>query len=50
MSTTRHCHSLPFDTQASYSIAISNIPSEATGPIVTKFNVEPSGAEGTKHF
>ena len=28
-------------------MAISNISSEATGPIVTKFYVEPSGAEGT---
>ena len=29
-------------------MTISNIASEATGPIVTKFNVDPSGAEGTK--
>ena len=27
---------------------ISNISSEASGPVVTKFYVEPSGAEGTK--
>ena len=29
-------------------MAVSNISSEATGPVVTKFYVEPSGAEGTK--
>ena len=29
-------------------MTISNISSKATGPVVTKFRVEPPGAEGTK--
>ena len=29
-------------------MTISNISSEAIGPVVTKFHAEPSGAEGTK--
>ena len=32
----------------SHIIAISNVSSEAPGPIITKFYVEPSGAERTK--
>ena len=43
MSTRGQGPSLTFDP-----MTISNISSEATGPIVTKFNVESSGAEGTK--
>ena len=31
-------------------MTISIISSEATEPIVNKFNVEPSGAEGTNIF
>ena len=37
-----------FFTQDSHGITVSNISSEATGPVVTKFYVEPSGAEGAK--
>ena len=29
-------------------MAVSNTCSEATRPVVTKFYIEPSGAEGTK--
>ena len=32
----------------SYSMTISNISSKATGPVVTKFHVEPPGTEWTK--
>ena len=35
-------------TQDSHSMIILNISSEATGPVVTKFYVDPSGAEGIK--
>ena len=39
MSTKGQGHSLAFDCD-SHSTTISNISSEATGPIVTIFNVE----------
>ena len=35
-------------TKDSHSMIILNISSKATGPIITKFHVEPSGAEGAK--
>ena len=35
-------------TQDTYNMTISNISSETLGPIETKFNLRPSGAEGTK--
>ena len=47
MSTRGQGHSLTF-AQDSHSMTISNISSEATWPVVTKFNEEASGAEGTK--
>ena len=46
MSTSGQSHSLTL-THNSHSMTISNI-SEANGPVVTKFDVAPSGAEGTK--
>ena len=42
----RSGHSLTLDP-GSHSIKISNSSSEATGPFVTKFNIKPSGIEGT---
>ena len=35
-------------TDDSSSMTIANIFSKATGPVVTKFHVEPPGAEGMK--
>ena len=42
-----HCLHLAKD---SHSMTISNISSKATGPNVTKFLVEPPGAEGMEIF
>ena len=46
MSKRGQGHSLTLDP-GSHSMKIPNISSEATGPFVTKFYVEPSVAEGT---
>ena len=32
-----------------HSMSVSNIPSKAIGSVVTKFHLEPPGAEGTKN-
>ena len=40
-------HCLIFDP-GSHSITISNVSSKATGPVVTKFQIEPPWAEGRK--
>ena len=40
-----HDHSM---TEDSYSMTVSNISLEATGLIVAKFHIDPSGVEGTK--
>ena len=46
MSTRVQGHSLTLDT-GSHSMKISNFSSETTGPFVSKYYVEPSGAETT---
>ena len=48
MNTRGQGHSLTF-TEDSHSIAISNISSDANGPVVIKFYVESSGAKETKN-
>ena len=46
MSTRGQGHSLTLDIE-SHSMKISNFSSETPGPFVTKFYVEPFGAEKT---
>ena len=41
---------LTFDPGLSYSITVSNSSSRDAGPIVTKFHIEPPGAERRKVY